>query len=224
MRKVVGLEKAGYIHKGDLYGHTEHIKLNEKLGLEIEVIIMGEPLLIKVYDFENNKISLEKFVEDIIEKDFSFGNDLLFHYEFIKSINKVYIYSIKKGVEVEKVICGAKSVLVAPIQFKIKEFINSKLKKCKNFISITKLRNIYYLINVENNFIINETVNEDIDNILKEIFKHTKFNKEIIFDTSINLSDKEGIEELKDIQYLKIGERLNEQLFKKQKFYTKKLC
>lgn len=224
MKNIIGVEKNGYVHKGELYGYTEYMKLNEKLGANREVIIMAEPLLVKVYDFENIKNSLEKFVEDVIIKDFSVGDDLLFHYEYIKRINKLYIYSIKKGDVVEKVTCGTKNISVVPIQFKIKEFINNKLKRCRNFISIIKLRDMYYLINVENGFIINGLVNEEIDNIFYELPKYIKINKEIIFDISIDLNDKKGIEELKEIHYLKIGEGINEQLFKKQKFYTKKLC
>lgn len=224
MKNIVGVEKQGYIYKEDLYEYTDHMKLNEKLGGDREVVIMGEPLLVKVYNFEESKVSLEKFVEDIIIKDFSVGDDLLFHYDFIKGINKIYVYSIKKGIAVEKIAYGAKSLSVVPIQFKIKDFINNKLKSYRNFISITKIRGMYYLINVEDGFIINGFVNEEIDNIFKEFPKHIKINKEVIFDRSINVNEKNKIEDLKGIQYLKIGETINEKLFEKQKFYTKKLC
>ena len=224
MKNIVGVEKQGYIYKGALYDYIDHMKLNEKLGGNREAVIMEEPLLVKVYNFEESKVSLEKFVEDIIIKDFSVGDDLLFHYDFIKGINKIYVYSIKKGIAVEKIAYGANILSVVPIQFKIKDFINNKLKRYRNFISITKIRGIYYLINVEDGFIINGFVNKDIDNVFKELEKYIEINKEVIFDISININEKNRIGDLKEIQYLKIGETINEKLFKKQKFYTKKLC
>ena len=223
MGNIVGVEKHGYTYRGEFYEYRDYRNLNEKLGSNREIVILGEPLLVKVYNFEENKNSLEKFIEEIIIKDFSVGDDLLFHYDFMKGINKVYVYSIKKGIAVEKIIDGAKSISVIPIQFKIKELINNKLKRYRNFISISKIRDIYYLINVEDGVIINGLVDENIDNAFKELSKYIKINKEVIFDRSINIDMKNEIEDIKEIQYLKIGETINEKLFKKQKFYTKKL-
>lgn len=224
MENIIGVDRNGYIYKGEFYGYTEYRELAEKLSGNREIVILGESLLVKVYDFEESKNSLEKFVDDIIIKDFSVGNDLLFHYDFMKGINKVYVYSIKKGIAVEKIIEGAKIISVVPVQFKIKELINNKLKRYRNFISISKIRDIYYLINVEDSFIINGVASEDIDNIFREISKYEKVNKEFIFDRSIDVNIKKEIKDIKEIQYLKIGESINENLFKKQKFYTKKLC
>lgn len=223
MGNIVGVEKQGYIYKGEFYEYRDYMNINKKLGRDREIVILGESLLVKVYNFQENKNSLEKFIEEIIIKDFSVGDDLLFHYDFMKGINKVYVYSIKRGIAVEKIIDGGKSISVIPIQFKIKELINNKLKRYRNFIAISKIRDIYYLINVEDGFIINGLVDENIDNVLKELSKYMKINKEVIFDKSININIKKEIEDIKEIQYLKIGETINEKLFKKQKFYTKKL-
>lgn len=224
MGNIIGVDRNGYIYKGEFYGYTEYRELVEKLSGNREIVILGESLLVKVYNFEESKNSLEKFVDDIIIKDFSVGNDLLFHYDFMKGINKVYVYSIKKGIAVEKIIEGAKIISVVPVQFKIKELINNKLKRYRNFISISKIRDIYYLINVEDSFIINGVASEDIDNIFREISKYEKVNKEFIFDRSIDVNIENEIKDIKEIQYLKIGESIDENLFKKQKFYTKKLC
>ena len=224
MGNIIGVDRNGYIYKGEFYGYTEYRELVEKLSGNREIVILGESLLVKVYNFEESKNSLEKFVDDIIIKDFSVGNDLLFHYDFMKGINKVYVYSIKKGIAVEKIIEGSKIISVVPVQFKIKELINNKLKRYRNFISISKIRDIYYLINVEDSFIINGVASEDIDNIFREISKYEKVNKEFIFDRSIDVNIENEIKDIKEIQYLKIGESIDENLFKKQKFYTKKLC
>lgn len=223
MKNIVGVEKGRYIYRGEVYEDTGHINLNRKLGSYREVIIMGEALWVKVYSFSENETSIEKFVEDIITKEFLAGEDLLFHYEFIKLENKVYIYSIKKGVAVEKITIGAKNLDIVPVQFKIKELINNKLKKYRNFIAITKIRGIYYLINVEGGLIINGLVNENIDVIFNELPKYININKEIIVDREINIKENNKDEYLKNIQYLKIGEIVDEKLFKKQKFYTKKI-
>lgn len=224
MRDIVGIEKNGYIYKGELYAYTDYLNLNEKLGGYREVVIMGEVLWVKVYNFEENEITIESFIEDLIIKDFLTGEDLLFNYEFIKSESKIYIYSIKKGIAVEKITVGAKSLDVVPVQFKIKEIINNNLKGYRNFLVIAKIRSIYYLINVENGLIINGLVNGNIDIIFKELPKYITNNKEIIVDRLIDMKENNEVKELKNIQYLKIGETINEKLFKKQKFYTKKIC
>lgn len=224
MGKIVSVEKNGYIHEGFHYDYKECGKLIKKLGTNREIVILEESLLVKVYDFEISKNSIEKFVDNIITKDFTTNQDLLFHYDFIKAVNKVYVYSIKKGLVVEKIINGAKNISILPIQFKIKKIINIKLKKYKNFISITKIKDSYYLINVEENFIINGVVNENIDKVLKEFFKYNKVDKAIIFDKSIELDLEDKLQDIKEIKYLKIGELINEKVFKKQKFYTKRLC
>lgn len=226
MTNIVAVESDGYTYKGNFYENSQYVNLNKKLGKDREIIIFDESILVKIYNLGENKDSLEKFVEDNIVKDFLIGDDLLFHYDFMKSIDKVYVYSIKKGIAVERVIEGSSSISVVPIQFKIKDFINNKFKRCRNFISITKIRDMYYLINVEDGFIVNGLVNESLDIIFKELSKYMKNNKEIIFDNSINVSDNitSEMKTIKEIQYLKIGEAINEKLFKKQKFYTKKLC
>lgn len=224
IKTIVGVEKFGYIYKGNQYKYNDYMQLNEKLGVDREIVIMGEPLLVKVYNFEKSKSPLDNFVEDIIVKDFSIGEDLLFHYEFIKQLNKIYVYSIKKGVAVEKITVGCKSLNVVPIQFKIKEFINKKFKRYRTFIAIAKIRNIYYLVNVEDGFIINGLVHEDKDIIFNELHKYFKIDKEVILDRSISVDDENKVKELRVIQYLKIGEAINEKIFEKQKFYTKKLC
>lgn len=224
MKNIVGVEKRGYIYKGELYEYTEYIKLNKKLGAYREVIIMEEALWVKVYDFSESENLIEKFIEDIVTKEFLTGEDLLFHYDFIKSINKIYVYSIKKGVAVEKVTLGAKNLDIAPVQFKIKNHINSKFRRLRSFIAIAKIRERFYIINVEDGFIINSIVDENIDIIFSELQKYLKINKGIIVDTAISISEENEVKELKNIQYLKIGEIINEKLFKKQKFYTKKIC
>lgn len=224
MKSIVGIEKSEYIYNNDLYEYKDHMKVREKLGMDREIIIMGEPLFVKIYNYEYSKGTVENFVEDIIVKDFLNGDDLLFHYDFIKIKNTIYVYSIKKGLIVENIGIGAKSLSVVPIQFKIIDLINKKLKKYRNFISIAKIRDMYYLTNVEDGSIINGLVSEKLDILLIEIGKYIKINKEIIFDTCIKVNDKNISGELKEIHYLKIGEVINEKLFKKQKFYTKKIC
>lgn len=224
MKSIVGVEKSGYIYKGEVYEHKDNMKLNAKLGGDREVVILGEVLLIKIYNFKESETLIEKFIEENITKDFLSGEDLLFHYEYVKSKNKIYVYSIKKGVEVEKITVGAKKLEIVPVQFKIKELVNNKLKKCRSFISIAKIRGVYYLINVEDGYIINGLVNENIDNIFIEIPKYVNVNKEIVIDITITIEENNEVEELKNIQYLKIGEIINEKLLKKQKFYTKKIC
>ncbi|MGL5352240.1 MAG: hypothetical protein ACRDA5_02825 [Clostridium sp.] len=223
MKNIIGIEKMGYVFKGESYRNLDCIKFIDKLSADREIIIMGEPLLVKEYNVKENKESLERYIEDAITKDFSLGDDLLFHYEFLKVNNKVYIYSIKKGIAVEKVVIGARSISVTPIQFKVKEYISKKMRSCRNYIAIAKIRDLYYLINVEQGIIINGFVNEEFENIIKELQKYEYCSKEVIIDSNITMVGKSIIQSINEIMYLKIGEVINGKLFEKQKFYTKKL-
>lgn len=223
IKNIIGIEKSGYVFRGEQYKSLEFTKFIDKLHNDREIIIMGEPLLVKDYSITEGKDSLEKYIENSIVKDFSLSDDLLFHYEFMKAKNKIYIYSIKKGISVEKVVEGARNIIVTPIQFKVKEYISKKIKKCKDYIVIANIRELYYLVNVEQGIIINGFVNGDFENVIKELQKYEYTGKEVIIDSNINMIGKDIIKSINEIMYLKIGENINGKLFGKQKFYSKKI-
>lgn len=223
MKNIIGVEKMGYVYNGESYKNLECIKFIDKLNRDREIIIMGESLLVKEYNVIEIKDSLDKYIEDAIIKDFSLGDDLLFHYEFIKVSSKVYVYSIKKGIAVERVAVGARNISVTPIQFKIKDYIYKKMRSCRNYIAVAKIRDLYYLVSVDQGIIINGFAYDDFENVISELDKYEYSSKDIIIDTDISMIGKSVIKSINEIMYLKIGEVINGKLFKKQKFYAKKI-
>ncbi|MBX7429982.1 hypothetical protein K4H34_10465, partial [Clostridium chauvoei] len=180
--------------------------------------IIGEPLLIKIYDFNKDDKNLEEFIEENLEKEFLVNSDMLFHYEYFKKNNLVYIYSIKRGLTVEKLSKDAKKLKVIPIQFLIKDLINRKFKKYKDIISITKFRDIYYLTSIKNKMIVDcdiLDINKDINDILVSYGS----NNLIVLDDDIK--EKIDTSKFKLINFLKIGEIIDERIYKKQRLYTK---
>ncbi|MBX7385213.1 hypothetical protein K4H63_00270 [Clostridium chauvoei] len=143
---------------------------------------------------------------------------MLFHYEYFKKNNLVYIYSIKRGLTVEKLSKDAKKLKVIPIQFLIKDLINRKFKKYKDIISITKFRDIYYLTSIKNKMIVDcdiLDINKDINDILVSYGS----NNLIVLDDDIK--EKIDTSKFKLINFLKIGEIIDERIYKKQRLYTK---
>ncbi|MBX7352610.1 hypothetical protein K4H33_01040 [Clostridium chauvoei] len=218
MKNIVEIQGRECIYKGNTLKSKDELELIKILNKNLEIIIIGEPLLIKIYDFNKDDKNLEEFIEENLEKEFLVNSDMLFHYEYFKKNNLVYIYSIKRGLTVEKLSKDAKKLKVIPIQFLIKDLINRKFKKYKDIISITKFRDIYYLTSIKNKMIVDcdiLDINKDINDILVSYGS----NNLIVLDDDIK--EKIDTSKFKLINFLKIGEIIDERIYKKQRLYTK---
>ncbi|GAB6170336.1 hypothetical protein JCM1393_27960 [Clostridium carnis] len=195
MYKNIYIEEEYYIYNGKKYEFSNQKEINRVLKGNINILILGEQLLIKKYNLESNIDNLEKYVDDIIKREFRIYSDMLFHYEYIKDLDILYLYSIKRGKEAEILGSKAKKLNVIPIQFLIKNKIKLKFDLTKVYTIISKYRDKYYLLEIRNGLIVNNIVSnlkEDIeiylnnnkgerdfiiDKYLKDDFKYEEISK-----------------------------------------------
>lgn len=223
MINVIGVEKNRYVYNGDMYEIKEDTELVNKIGRNIKIIILEEPLLIKTYKFEGENNILDEYVDEVISRDFSLDDDLLFHYEYSKTNKIVFVYSVKKLKIVELIIKRVRTLEIIPIQFFIKGEIYKRLRGCRNYVSLTKIKEMYYIINVVNGYILNTYVTKSKEEMNSYVNKHKTDLNDIILDYNLNKDEEIEDFKFKSIKYLKIGELVNERLFKKQRFYSRKL-
>ncbi|MBU5454589.1 hypothetical protein [Caproiciproducens sp. MSJ-32] len=203
MQSILGVIKDKYYFKGKEYSIYKLRDLQDKLNNNRKIIIFDENIFIKKYKFEGKY--LEKFVEEKIIDEFSNREELLFHYEYRKKDKIIFLYSIR-NIIYNELYKNIKSLEINPIQFWLKSYI-SKNNKIKNYVAIFKFFDKYYLIDVEDNIIINSYIYRNLDELKKII---SEINKQIIIDTLVSdlKVDKAFIEG-------KAGEKLYEKLCKK---------
>lgn len=218
---TVLVSKEGYKFKEDFFRNFETDILLKKIKKNRRIIIVEEPLLVRIKIFQDKKVIIEDFVQEIIEKEFSRYNDLLFHYEVDKENNKMFLYAIKNGAAIDKVLTGANNVEVIPIQKIIKNIIDKKYKNLKNYIFIIEIKKLYYLINVKNNYIISADIKDNLNELLEMSYCCENI-KDIIFDVNIKNNEIISRELYKLATFIDVGEKVNEKLLQKQRFYIPK--
>lgn len=199
----VAIMKNIYLYKGNEYNTFNIDTLIKKLGRKRNIIILSEQLFIKKYDIEE-KTNIERFIDNKILEDFSNKDDLLFHYEYVKKYNCVYLYSIR-CIGLNRFYSNIESLTVKPIQFLIKDLILKTKNKFKSFIAIYKLKELYYVVDINEEIIINSYIlnkEEEVKEIIQEI------NKTIVIDNNLKELDL-----IKEKVYINIGDKINERLF-----------
>ena len=144
MKDIIVSTKDEFIFKNKLY---DEIAIKSVVKKEIDLFIFEENILIK--EFENIKKDKEAVVEKIVREEFGDENDILIHYEHDKKRKKLYLYSMGNGRRVKNIINEAKDLRIKPIQFYIKEIVESKIKKLRNYIIIIELREIIYSLYIK---------------------------------------------------------------------------
>ena len=175
------------------------------------IVIINEELFIKTIDLEEKEINKE--INKFIIKSFGEDKDYLFHTIITKDRKRALIYVIKAGNRVDKLCKGAKSIKVIPVQFIIKDKLKKIIKKPK-WVAIIYVFKKYYILDYENNFIINSYIEDNIYNIDKQILKLDK-EKPIYISKNINMKELS-----KDNKYLIIKEEVKESDIFNKKFLT----
>ena len=87
---------------------------------------------------------------------------------------------------------GAKDLIIEPIQFKVKKSVLKKIRKHKNILVFYKIRRLNHLINLEDGFIIDALITENIEEINKYIDERRKSDYILVVDKKlkdINMED-----------------------------------
>ena len=209
MKDVIVSTKDDFIFKNKLY---DEIAIKSVVKKEIDLFIFEENILIK--EFENIKKDKEAVVEKIVREEFGDENDILIHYEHDKKRKKLYLYSMGNGRRVKNIINDAKDLRIKPIQFYIKELVESKVKKLRNYIIIIELREIIYSLYIKENFIIKSFMKNKNDFILSDELNDLETGSTVIMSKEVEDIIPEEIKYKLHIIYLEIGEIINEKVFK----------
>ena len=209
MKDIIVSTKDEFIFKNKLY---DEIAIKSVVKKEIDLFIFEENILIK--EFENIKKDKEAVVEKIVREEFGDENDILIHYEHDKIRKKLYLYSMGNGRRVKNIINEAKDLRIKPIQFYIKEIVESKIKKLRNYIIIIELREIIYSLYIKENFIIKSFMKNKNDFILSDELNDLETGSTVIMSKEVEDIIPEEIKYKLHIIYLEIGEIINEKVFK----------
>ena len=209
MKDIIVSTKDEFIFKNKLY---DEIAIKSVVKKEIDLFIFEENILIK--EFENIKKDKEAVVEKIVREEFGDENDILIHYEHDKKRKKLYLYSMGNGRRDKNIINDAKDLRIKPIQFYIKELVESKVKKLRNYIIIIELREIIYSLYIKENFIIKSFMKNKNDFILSDELNDLETGSTVIMSKEVEDIIPEEIKYKLHIIYLEIGEIINEKVFK----------
>ena len=209
MKDIIVSTKDDFIFKNKLY---DEIAIKSVVKKEIDLFIFEENILIK--EFENIKKDKEAVVEKIVREEFGDENDILIHYEHDKKRKKLYLYSMGNGRRVKNIINDAKDIRIKPIQFYIKEIVESKVKKLRNYIIIIELREIIYSLYIKESFIIKSFMKNKNDFILSDELNDLETGSTVIMSKEVEDIIPEEIKYKLHIIYLEIGEIINEKVFK----------
>lgn len=146
------------------YDYYTFKSLLNSISKKIRIIIFSEKIFIKKYIYPEEKVKIEKYIDDKISDDFSDKSNLLFHYEVEKNKRYIYLYSMRID-RVNNLFNCAKELIVEPVQFKVKNKILKKLRKHKYVIVYYKIKELNHLINIEDGLITDTLITENFEEI-----------------------------------------------------------
>lgn len=174
-----------------LYGNNEYdffdvsnmVKINNS---KIKIIILEEPIFVKIFQVDRNITKIEDFIEEKIENIFPQNGDILYDYEIVRREGLLSIYSIKGKKKVEKLIATARDARVIPIQFFIREVISKRMRNKKLTCGvIIKIDKNYYFVYIKRGLIAYNYISPNIDEIIDKI-ELQAIKDEIYIDESID--------------------------------------
>lgn len=212
MEQLVVLDGDKYIINNDEYSDMEIDSLRKKLGKSIKVILLNNSIFIQC--FKNVNTSGEKYIEDEYIGRIAFDNNTLLHYEYLKKIKILYVYSINDGGNVKKLLPNIFSLKIIPIQFIIHNYVRRKFKSKFLFSIITIIKDKIHIISCENGIIVSCEILKVEDFNMQNISCGNYSNKSIVVDKKVIdfIPENKVIKE--EIIILDIGGYLNDKIFK----------
>jgi len=217
-KSIVIIKKNLFIYNGEEYDFDKVNEMNNLLKSNLKIIILEEELYVKQFKNEIKRNKMYDFIDYKINNDFPQNGDIL--YDFEKNNNIIAIYYIKGAKRIEKISEIAKNIEVKPIQFIVKDVMMKILKtnifNCKVII---KLNEYYYYISFKEGLFYYGLVEKDKEIVLDKISQNDDFG-EIYVDNS--LCDLSLTNKFKIIK-MNIGELINEKIYEKQRFHSRKI-
>lgn len=212
---TVIIEKNKYVFKGKIYEDNEIESIINKFGKSIRVIILAENPLIKIC--EKIDINTNKDMEKDIINNLIIDDDTLVDYIVDKKFKKIYIYSIKQGMKVSRILDKADKMIVEPIQYVLIRIIKKSFKYKKNYKALVKVNNYLYFIWVQSGKLIYSKTIEEREGALDKLILEDLIGESLLVD--INLKDiiTEGISEsevVKNINFINLKEKVDYEISK----------
>lgn len=173
------------------YDYNTFKTLLETIDKKRRITIYSEKIFIKKYRYPEEKIKIDKYIDNKVTEDFSDKSNLLFHHEIERNKRYIYVYSIRND-NIKMLFQGAKDLIIEPIQFKVRKNVLKKIRKHKNILVFYKIRRLNHLINLEDGFIIDALITENIEEINKYINERRKSDYILVVDKKlkdINIED-----------------------------------
>ena len=173
------------------YDYNTFKTLLETIDKKRRITIYSEKIFIKKYRYPEEKIKIDKYIDNKVTEDFSDKSNLLFHHEIERNKRYIYVYSIRND-NIKMLFQGAKDLIIEPIQFKVRKNVLKKIRKHKNILVFYKIRRLNHLINLEDGFIIDALITENVEEINKYINERRKSDYILVVDKKlkdINIED-----------------------------------
>lgn len=173
------------------YDYNTFKTLLETIDKKRRITIYSEKIFIKKYRYPEEKIKIDKYIDNKVTEDFSDKSNLLFHHEIEKNKRYIYVYSIRND-NIKMLFQGAKDLIIEPIQFKVRKNVLKKIRKHKNILVFYKIGILNHLINIEDGVIIDALITENIEEINKYINERRKSDYILVVDKNlkdINIED-----------------------------------
>lgn len=217
-KSIVIIKKNSFIYNGEEYDFNMITNMNYLLKANIKIIILEEDLYVKQFTNEMKRNKIYEFIEYKINNDFPQNGDILYNFE--KNNKIIAIYYIKGAKRIEKISDIAKNIEVKPIQFIVKDVMRKILKNkiftCK---VLMKFNEYYYYISFKDGLFYYGLVEKDKKIVLDKIIQNDNFG-ELYFDNTIG--DLSITNKFKIIK-MNIGELINEKIYEKQRFHSRKI-
>jgi hypothetical protein len=132
--------------------YKEHFGVNFDKNKKVEVVIIDKELFVKEFEFTSGK-QLKNFFHKDIKVAFETAK-FLFHYEIIKSRNKIklILYGINASDKLKEIWQKYKVKKVLPIQYLL-VYAVKKVSKESSFVVIYSLKESLYIVDVEHGHI-----------------------------------------------------------------------
>ena len=211
---TVIIAKNKYIFKDKIYEDNEIDSILNKCSKKIRVILTEENLLIKICD--KVELNSEEAIEKNILSNLIIDEDTLVDYKVDKKLKRIYVYSVKQGIKVSKILLKAEKMLVEPIQYILINILKKKFR-CKNsYKALVKINNHIYFICVENNNLIYSKTIEEKEEGLNKLIQEDLIEGKLLVD--INLKQViENILESKfvnNINFINLKEKVEHEISK----------
>lgn len=220
-KSIIIIKKNSFIYNEEEYDFDKVDDILHLLKANLKIIVLEEDLYIKQFTNNIKKRKIYEFVNYKINNDFPQNGDILYDYKFKEKSNIICIYSIRGAKRVEKLSNAAKNIEIKPIQFIIKDLM-SKLLKNDDFTCevLIKFNECYYFISFKEGLFFHGFVEKDINFVFDKIIENTNL-REIYVDSSI--TNYSHITNKIKIIKMNIGELINEKIYEKQRFHTRKI-